>query len=858
MPAIFDTLYRYKYLARPYELTPGLAADFPIVSEDGLTYEIRIRPDARFSDSPVFEDGRGRLVTASDVAWSIALHFDPSQSIRCPAGASATTPLLKEKTGTSMPPEDFDVPGLEVVDAITLRIHLREPFPMLLHTLATAQSGIVPHEAVLGLGPAFGVQPVGSGPFRLIAFDETQVVLVKNESFDRGPVDLEMEGYDPALHAGFGLEAIDGQPYPLIDRLEVQFISEASARWNSFRSKGGADIVMLPPELASTVLDDDRPPSFRQETLDQYHALATPEAGFAYYGINLGNPEIGNHPDPQRKARNRELRCALGQSLNWGARNEQFYHGLGEYFPGVIPPMLPSWDESITRVEFDPQGAQARWQAAGWSADSLPRLIYGQQSGVQQGQHFEMFRANLIAAGYPAERIGQRIYPTFAELLRAINAGEADVFLMGWTMAYPDAQYNLQLFYGPNSAPGVNSSRYRNPAFDQSFERALSLPDQASRVALYRDLNQSIIDDCVIMGSMVRTRIHLWKRHVRMLPDREIVGGFFLPFVDIDLFRPTVSLPSQLGRLLLRRAIGAIPLILGVTLISFLLTSHFGPDPVWELAGRNPTASELAELQAQLDQGRSWTLRYVDFLKGLVTFDLGHSLISGESVSGMLARSVPVTLALMLPGLIIGILLALGLAYLAARFEGRALDRWIGGFSALGMSISLVIFVMLCQLVFSVWLGWFPARGWSTRSIGDWLMHVSLPTLIVVLVNLGYNVRFFRSMWLEALAQPAVKSARAYGLSEWQIFFRRLLPWACGPILTRLTFSVPMLLLAGSLVIESHFGIPGVGRVFYNAILAGDQPVILGIVVLASLLVVAALVLVESLVQWSDPRLRAA
>jgi len=306
--------------------------------------------------------------------------------------------------------------------------------------------------------------------------------------------------------------------------------------------------------------------------------------------------------------------------------------------------------------------------------------------------------------------------------------------------------------------------------------------------------------------------------------------------------------------LVARRLLGALPLILGVTFLTFLLVTYFAPDPIWELAGRNPTAAELTELQSQIEQSQSWPARYFNYLMALSRFDLGHSLISGESVSGMLGRSVPVTLALMLPGLFIGGLIALCAGYLAARTEGQALDRLISSLSALGMSVSLVIFVMLCQLVFSVWLGWFPARGWSTESLYDWLLHVSVPTLIVVLANLGYNVRFFRSMWLEAITQPAVRSARAFGLPEWRILTYRLLPWACGPILTRLCFSVPMLLLSGSLVIESYFGIPGVGRVFYNAILSGDQPVILGVVIVASVVLILALTLVESLAQWVDPR----
>jgi len=306
--------------------------------------------------------------------------------------------------------------------------------------------------------------------------------------------------------------------------------------------------------------------------------------------------------------------------------------------------------------------------------------------------------------------------------------------------------------------------------------------------------------------------------------------------------------------LLLRRLAGAVPLLLGVTLIGFFLTQNLAPNPVWELAGRSPTAAELAALEAQL--GRGGLDGYLDFLGGLLVLDPGASLITGESIRSILARTVPVTLALMLPGLVIGTALAIGLGLLAARHHGRWLDHGLAGVSAVSMSVSLVVVVMLSQMVFSVWLGWFPARGWSTTSVADWLLHVSVPTLIIVLVNLGFNVRFFRALWLEALHQPTVRAGRAFGLSEGAIFWRRLLPWAAGPIMTRLVFSVPMLILGGSLVIETHFGIPGIGRVFYNAVLSGDQPVILAFVALAGSLVVVAQTLVDLMIRRIDPRTR--
>jgi peptide/nickel transport system permease protein len=315
-----------------------------------------------------------------------------------------------------------------------------------------------------------------------------------------------------------------------------------------------------------------------------------------------------------------------------------------------------------------------------------------------------------------------------------------------------------------------------------------------------------------------------------------------------------MSVGSSAIGLVLRRLAAALPLLFGVTLIGYTLTEQLGPDPVWELAGRSPTPAEMEALNAQL--GRQGLSGYLDFIGGLLRLDPGTSLISGEPLRSQLQRTVPVTLALMLPGLLIGTALALWLGLVAARRHGRWLDHCIASVSALSMSISLVVVVMLSQLIFSVWLAWFPARGWSTETLADWLLHVSVPTLIIVLVNLGFNVRFFRGLWLEGLQQPSIRSARAFGLSERAIFFRRLLPWAAGPILTRLVFSVPMLLLGGSLVIETHFGIPGIGRVFYNAVLSGDQPVILAFVVLAGALVIACQALVDLIVGMLDPRLR--
>lgn len=529
---IFDTLYRYKYLARPYELTPNLAADFPEVSEDGLVYRIRLRPDARFADDPVFPDGHGRPVTASDVVYSLRRHFNPTTRSQ---GAWLWRGRIRGLNQDTPADEDVPIKGLEVLDEHTLRIELNAPYPQLIHTLAMALSAVVPREAVETYGREFGTHPVGSGPFRLVDLNETRAVLEPNPHFDRGPLDLSAEGYRRELHADYGLKPADGKSYPMIDRLEVHFITEPTTRWISFNTQREMDNVMVPMELAGRVLASREPIEFEPEIRRRYHTLAGQEAGFVFYGFNMANPEIGHNENPERERRNRALRCAMRDAFDWQARNDTFYHGIGQVFPGVIPPFVDpenaETDWSSTR--HDLESARRRLAENGWTAEGLPVLRYGLESSVHQRQMFEQFRAQMMEAGIPADRFRRETYASFGEYNRAINQRELDIFLLGWTMAYPDAQYNLQLFYGPNAAPGANSSNYSNPEFDRLFERASKLPDGAERDAIYRRLNRLIVDDCVIIGSLARTRLHLWHKRVRMVPDRELTGGFFLRFVDM-------------------------------------------------------------------------------------------------------------------------------------------------------------------------------------------------------------------------------------------------------------------------------------------------------------------------------------
>jgi len=192
-------------------------------------------------------------------------------------------------------------------------------------------------------------------------------------------------------------------------------------------------------------------------------------------------------------------------------------------------------------------------------------------------------------------------------------------------------------------------------------------------------------------------------------------------------------------------------LILGVTFISFLLMVWFGPDQTYTLIGKNASASQIAEVRHQLGYDQPFGRRYLDYLAELFTLDLGASNSSGEQVSSILKRTLPVSLALMLPGFIIGNLLGIVLGLVAAFRRGTWTDRLIVGLSVTGMSISFLIIIIALQVLLSTpyGLNLFPVRGWQVEDLSSYLAYVTVPTLSLIMVTLGYNTRFYRAVFVE-------------------------------------------------------------------------------------------------------------
>ncbi len=530
----YDTLYRYKYLARPYELTPNLAVDLPEISADGLTYTIRLKPGVEFVDDPAFADGLGREVVAEDVIYSIKRHFDPANISQ---GAWLWEGKIEGLAEWAANGADYAEPvaGLSALDSHTVQIRLTRPFPQLPYTLAMGLAAVVPHEAVEHYGAEFGRRPVGSGPFRLTRFDTSRVVFERNPKYRQEPLDLDFEGYDPELHGHLGLERLAGLAPPYVDRLEIDFIDEAPARWASFTSGREIQFTAVPPEQLPSVLASTDPVTLAPEYAERYHMVSGVESGLVFYVFNMEDPDIGFNDDPDRNRMNHELRCALRDAFSWEERNARFYGDIGVVFPGVIPPFVPEFDPDLDRdsVTRNTERARRRLADAGWDAGNLPELEYALNSATINREMFEQFRGNLTEIGYPREKITTRTFATFGDFNRAMRSKELMLMAYGWGLDYPDAENTLQLFYGPNESPGSNTSNYKNPDYDALYEQAAVLQPGPERTELFQRMNQEIIDDCVAISGLSRQSVYLYHKDVIGRPDREVLGGFWLRFVDI-------------------------------------------------------------------------------------------------------------------------------------------------------------------------------------------------------------------------------------------------------------------------------------------------------------------------------------
>ena len=306
-------------------------------------------------------------------------------------------------------------------------------------------------------------------------------------------------------------------------------------------------------------------------------------------------------------------------------------------------------------------------------------------------------------------------------------------------------------------------------------------------------------------------------------------------------------------RYTLKRVMEMIPTTFGIVLVTFLLFNVVGGSPAETVLGKNATKEAIAAFNHKwgYDKPLVWSLdsQFVNFVVSAAKGDFGYSTELNEPVASILKRGVLPSLSLTVPILAGGSAIALMLATVSAQFRGGTADKAILGVSTVLMSVNYVVWVLAGQFFFSYKLGVFPVWGYEGA------VYLVLPVAIGILSSLGTDVRFFRTAILDEIYKPYVLTARAKRLSKTRILFSHVLPNALIPIVTYISLSIPWL-FTGSLLLESFFGIPGLGSVSINAIHSADMAVVRTLVLLGALLYQLVNLAADVAYAWIDPRVR--
>ena len=297
------------------------------------------------------------------------------------------------------------------------------------------------------------------------------------------------------------------------------------------------------------------------------------------------------------------------------------------------------------------------------------------------------------------------------------------------------------------------------------------------------------------------------------------------------------------------RLLTALITLFGVVTIVFFLIHLIPGDPVEYMLGDSAKPADREALRDRLGLNQPIASQYVSYLSGVVRFDLGESLHSGESVSALLMERLPATVELTIAALLVAIAVALPLGVMAARNRGTPFDSGAMTASLLGVSIPNFWLGPMLILLFSMWLGWTPVSGRGQPG------SLILPAITLGTALAAVLARMVRSTLLEVLNDDYIRTARAKGLTERRVVWRHALSNAMLPIITLLGLQLGAL-LAGAVITETVFSWPGIGSLLIESIQKRDYPLVQGCVLLVAVTYLVVNTSTDLLYTWIDPRTR--
>ncbi|MBB3350126.1 ABC transporter permease [Rhizobium lentis] len=307
-------------------------------------------------------------------------------------------------------------------------------------------------------------------------------------------------------------------------------------------------------------------------------------------------------------------------------------------------------------------------------------------------------------------------------------------------------------------------------------------------------------------------------------------------------------------KFVLTRPLQFLPVIFGISVITFILVRLIPGDPARNILGTRATPEALANIRAQYGLDQPMWLQYVYFLKNLANGEMGKSILYKIDVLKLIATRIEPTLALVAASVILSVLIAVPMAAIAARNAGRAPDHVVRIVSTFGIGFPPFWLGLMLIILFSVELGLLPVSGYGV-AIGDKLAHLVLPSLTVALSLSTVLTRSLRAAMIEALKSDVATAARARGMPEGIVFWRHVLPNSLVPTINLLAVNIGWL-IGGTVVVESVFALPGMGQLLVRAIFSRDYMVVQGVAMVFACATVLINFVADIVTVAVDPRVK--
>lgn len=486
---IFEAPLTYDFYADPAKVRPQTLEAMPEITDGARTYTLHIRKGIYFADDPAFE-GKPRELTAADYEFAMKRLVDPKIASpnlwliegRVKGVAEAAARARKENRF------DYDarIPGIEVVDRYTLRLHLEKPDYDLLYVLAMPNIGAQAREVVQRYADDIGAHPVGTGPFVLKEWKRSsKIVLERNPKFREEHFEAEPNADDPVAQALYA--QVKGKRLPMVDRVEISILEEGQPRWLSFVNRE-TDWVNVPMEYVSTAVPNGKLAPWLAKRGVRLMQNVEPDVVYVYF--NMKDPVWGGYT-PEHVA----LRRAVSLAYNNEEEIRIIRKGGAIQAQSPVPPGVLGYDPAFhVGSTYDPARAKALLDMYGYvdrdgdgyreRPDGGPlTFIYTTQPTQEERAFSELWRKSLDAVGI---RMEVQV-ATWPENRKKSKQALLQSWQLSWGADYPDGENFYQLLYGPNCGTS-NDGCFQLPEFDALYDRSVLLPPGPERTALYRDM----------------------------------------------------------------------------------------------------------------------------------------------------------------------------------------------------------------------------------------------------------------------------------------------------------------------------------------------------------------------------------